>query len=125
LEPTRIYKKIIFSLMPTVNLKAIAHITGGGLSENLPRVIPEQLCAEVNRSSWRWPDLFHWLQSTGKVETREMYRTFNCGIGMVVIVGPDEADATLERLQATGERAWRLGAICQHDGNRARVTYLD
>ena len=124
LEPTRIYKEIIFALLPEINLKAIAHITGGGLTENIPRVIPENMCAEINRDSWRWPAVFHWLQETGKVNSAEMYRTFNCGIGMVLVVGPDEADKTLGLLRAAGESAWRLGRVREHDGISGPVRYV-
>ena len=124
LEPTRIYKEIIFALLPEINLKAIAHITGGGLTENIPRVIPENMCAEINRDSWRWPAVFHWLQETGKVNSAEMYRTFNCGIGMVLVVGPDEAEKTLGLLRAAGESAWRLGTVREHDGKAGRVRYV-
>ena len=124
LEPTRIYKEIIFALLPEITLKAIAHITGGGLTENIPRVIPENMCAEINRDSWRWPAVFHWLQETGKVNSAEMYRTFNCGIGMVLVVGPDEAEKTLGLLRAAGESAWRLGTVREHDGKAGRVRYM-
>ena len=124
LEPTRIYKEIIFALLPEINLKAIAHITGGGLTENIPRVIPENMCAEINRDSWRWPAVFHWLQETGKVNSAEMYRTFNCGIGMALVVGPDEAEKTLGLLRAAGESAWRLGTVRERDGISGRVRYL-
>ena len=124
LEPTRIYKEIIFALLPEITLKAIAHITGGGLTENIPRVIPENMCAEINRDSWRWPAVFHWLQETGKVNSAEMYRTFNCGIGMALVVGPDEAEKTLGLLRAAGESAWRLGTVREHDGKAGRVRYM-
>ena len=124
LEPTRIYKEIIFALLPEITLKAIAHITGGGLTENIPRVIPENMCAEINRDSWRWPAVFHWLQETGKVNSAEMYRTFNCGIGMVLVVGPDEAEKALGLLRAAGESAWRLGTVREHDGISGRVRYM-
>ena len=124
LEPTRIYKEIIFALLPEINLKAIAHITGGGLTENIPRVIPENMCAEINRDSWRWPAVFHWLQETGKVNSAEMYRTFNCGIGMALVVGPDEAEKTLGLLRAAGESAWLLGTVREHDGKAGRVRYV-
>ena len=124
LEPTRIYKEIIFALLPEITLKAIAHITGGGLTENIPRVIPENMCAEINRDSWRWPAVFHWLQETGKVNSAEMYRTFNCGIGMALVVGPDEAEKALGLLRAAGESAWRLGTVREHDGISGRVRYM-
>lgn len=124
LEPTRIYRQTIFALLPEVNLKAIAHITGGGLTENVPRVIPADLCAEIDRDSWRWPALFHWLQQTGGVSPEEMYRTFNCGIGMVLVVSPDETETTLELLRAAGEKAWRLGTVLEHGGKAARVRFV-
>ena len=124
LEPTRIYCETISALLTEVNLKAIAHITGGGLSENIPRVIPGHVYAEINRDSWRWPAIFHWLQETGRVETEEMYRTFNCGIGMVLAVSPDEEEKTLSILRAAGESAWRLGTIRENDGQAGRVRYV-
>lgn len=124
LEPTRIYKDAIFALLPAVTLKAAAHITGGGLTENIPRVIPADTCAEINLGSWQWPGIFHWLQETGNIETKEMCRTFNCGIGMVLIVSPDEADKTLGLLRAAGEPAWRLGTIRENDGKAERVRFV-
>ena len=124
LEPTRIYKDAIFALLPEVTPKAAAHITGGGLTENIPRVIPADTRAEINLGSWQWPGIFHWLHETGNIETKEMYRTFNCGIGMVFVVGPDEADKTLSLLQAAGEAAWQLGVIREYDGETGRVRYV-
>ena len=123
LEPTRIYRDAIFTLLPEVTLKAVAHITGGGLTENIPRVIPSSTCAEIDLCSWRWPDIFHWLQATGKVETAEMQRTFNCGVGMVLVVSPEEEDKTLDLLRGTGEKPWRLGAIQEYEGKGGRVRY--
>ena len=123
LEPTRIYRNAIFALLPDVTLKAAAHITGGGLTENVPRVIPAGTCAEINLGSWQWPGIFHWLQETGGTETKEMFRTFNCGVGMVLVVSPEEEKKTLELLQAAGEPAWRLGTIREHDGEGDRVCY--
>ena len=105
LEPTRIYKDAIFALLPEVTLKAAAHITGGGLTENIPRVIPAGTCAEIDLGSWRWPGIFHWLQETGNVETKEMYRTFNCGIGMVLAVSPEQEEKAFRLLRASGEQA--------------------
>ncbi len=124
LEPTRIYHAAVSALLPEVTLKAIAHITGGGLSENIPRVLPGDVHAEIDRDSWRWPALFRWLQETGNVKTTEMYRTFNCGVGMVLVVDPVEAEKTLGILQATGASAWRIGAIREHDGKAGRVRYI-
>ena len=124
LEPTRIYHEAVSALLPQVNLKAIAHITGGGLTENIPRVLPGDVHAEIDRDSWRWPALFRWLQDTGNVKTTEMYRTFNCGVGMVLVVDPDEAEKTLGILQATGEAAWRLGTIRERGSRTERVKYV-
>lgn len=123
LEPTRIYHETISVLLPQVKLKAIAHITGGGLTENIPRVLPGDVHAEIDRDSWSWPALFHWLQETGSVSTAEMYRTFNCGIGMVLVVDAVEAEKTLGILRATGESAWHIGTIREHDGKAGRVRY--
>ena len=124
LEPTRIYHEAVSALLPKVTLKAIAHITGGGLSENIPRVLPGDVHAAIDRDSWRWPALFRWLQETGNVKTTEMYRTFNCGVGMVLVVDPVEAEKTLGILQATGASAWRIGTIREHDGKAGRVRYI-
>ncbi len=123
LEPTRIYRNAILTLMPEITLKAVAHITGGGLTENLPRVIPADACAEIEVSSWRWPGIFQWLQETGNVATDEMRRTFNCGIGMVLVVSAQEEKKTLELLGAAGEQAWRLGTIRGRDGG-GQARYL-
>ena len=121
LEPTRIYVRSILELMQAVKVKGLAHITGGGISENLPRVIPQQLHAEVDTSSWQQGAVFDWLAKTGNIETSEMRRTFNCGIGMVVVVAAAELDNTLSTLRAAGEDAWHLGRIAA--GN-AEVQYL-
>lgn len=111
LAPTRIYVKPLLALIERISVKAMAHITGGGLLENLPRVFPETLQAEIDLSSWTWPDVFTWLAEQGGVVQREMYRTFNCGVGMVIIVAEQDADATLRLLNAAGEKAWRLGRM--------------
>ncbi len=111
LEPTRIYVKSLLELFKTVNVRALCHITGGGLLENLPRVIPEGASAVIDTGSWAWPPVFDWLRERGNVDTHEMYRTFNCGVGMVVCVAAAEADAALAQLAASGETAWRLGRI--------------
>ena len=123
LEPTRIYKDAVFALLPEVTLKAAAHITGGGLTDNIPRVIPADTCAEINLGNRQWPGIFHWLQETGNIETKEMYRTFNCGVGMVLAVSPEDEEKALELLCASGEQAWRLGAIRKHDGGGERVEF--
>ncbi len=117
LKPTRIYKKTLFSLLSAVRIKAIAHITGGGIIENLPRVIPQGLCVNIDTHSWRWPPIFQWLQQTGNVDTEEMYRTFNCGIGMVLIVNATDVEKTLNKLSEIGERGWVIGSVKGNRGN--------
>ncbi len=116
LAPTRIYVKPLLSLFTEVNVHALAHITGGGLSENLPRVLPDNTAAEINTGSWQQPAVFDWLQEHGNVETAEMYRTFNCGIGMVVCVPAQDADKALAHLTRQGEDARIIGSIVQGEG---------
>lgn len=111
LTPTRIYVKTVQALLKQQSIKAIAHITGGGLLENLPRVLPDYTQASVQTNSWQWPDIFTWLQQQGGVDTREMYRTFNCGVGLVLVVAAEDEADTLQRLQDLGEQAWLLGSI--------------
>lgn len=111
LAPTTIYVKALLSLFKTVKVKALSHITGGGLLENIPRVLPDNCNARIDTQSWEWPEVFHWLQSNGNVETREMYRTFNCGVGMVICVQADEASDAIATLQQAGHTAWQIGQI--------------
>ncbi len=113
LAPTRIYVKSIQTLLqeaPT-HAHAIAHITGGGLLENIPRVLPEDCRAVLNQDSWQIPAVFQWLQTHGKVADAEMHRTFNCGIGMVIITATQNAQQTIDILQRCGEVAWQVGTI--------------
>jgi phosphoribosylformylglycinamidine cyclo-ligase len=111
LEPTRIYVKSVLELRKHVNVKAVAHITGGGLIENVPRVMPLNTQAVFVQSSWQWPAIFQWLQQAGNVDQREMYRTFNCGVGMVIAVAPEQAEQALASLRASGEQAWIAGSV--------------
>jgi len=111
MAPTRIYIKPLLALIKALPVHALAHITGGGLPGNLPRVLPEGCDARIDESSWVWPEVFQWLQAQGGVERFEMYRTFNCGVGMIVVVPAEAADAALTQLQAAGENAWRIGEI--------------
>ncbi len=111
LMPTRIYVRPLLKLFAQVDLHALAHITGGGLSENLPRVLPEGSRAIINSKSWGRPVVFDWLQAQGNIEDSEMYRTFNCGIGMVLVVGAADSDKTLELLRAEGEAPVVIGKI--------------
>jgi phosphoribosylformylglycinamidine cyclo-ligase len=111
LEPTRIYVKPVRHLMRTVNVKGLAHITGGGLIENVPRMLPEPLAAHIQRKSWRMPPLFEWLKKEGHIAENEMYRVFNCGIGMVVAVAADEAAKAEAELTQAGETVSRIGTV--------------
>lgn len=111
LTPTTIYVKTLLSLFRRVNVKALSHITGGGLTENLPRVIPKNCNAQIDTQSWQWPDVFQWLQAQGNVESAEMYRTFNCGVGMVLCVAARDVQQTLSHLHAAGHKAWEIGRI--------------
>ncbi|MCK4674525.1 MAG: phosphoribosylformylglycinamidine cyclo-ligase [Gammaproteobacteria bacterium] len=111
LAPTRIYVKALHDLLTKFDIHAMAHITGGGLLENIPRVLPENTQAVINRDSWQLPEVFQWLQKKGNVEINEMYRTFNCGIGMVLITSADEAEAIVSALNQNDENAWCLGII--------------
>jgi len=109
MAPTRIYVKPLLALLQQVEVRSLCHITGGGLLENLPRVLPDDSVARIDTTSWQWPAVFSWLQEQGRVEDAEMYRTFNCGVGMVACIPADQVDTCLSLLQAQGERAWVLG----------------
>mgnify|MGYP003151527860 FL=1 len=111
LAPTRIYVKSLLQLHEKINIHALSHITGGGLLENIPRVLPEHVTAVIDSKSWQRPAVFDWLQQQGNVVDREMYRTFNNGIGMVVCVAEEDADATVQILTALGETAMQIGHI--------------
>ena len=111
IEPTRIYVKPLLALMRSLPVKGMAHITGGGLVENVPRVLPDEVTAVLDASAWPRPPLFDWLQREGQVADDEMHRVFNCGIGMVVIVAAGHAESAVNQLRAAGESAWRIGSI--------------
>ena len=121
MAPTRIYVKPLLELMRTLRIKGMAHITGGGLLENIPRVLPENVTAVLDGTSWHTPLLFDWLREQGNVAQQEMYRTFNCGIGMVVIVAESDAATALNQLKAAGETAWTIGTIQVRQGNEAQT----
>jgi len=119
LEPTRIYVKPVLELLSHVSVRGIAHITGGGLTENIPRILPDGLGAALDTSSWSQGPVFDWLASVGNIDDAEMRRTFNCGVGMVLVVRSSDRDEALERLEAAGERAWQIGRIERgYDGVR-------
>ena len=111
LAPTTIYNRPLLAVQKIVDIKAMAHITGGGILENLPRVLPANLGAEIQRDSWQLPPVFQWLQAGGNIEDTEMMRTFNCGIGMILVVDQASASSTLEALAAQGVTGWELGRI--------------
>jgi len=111
MAPTRIYVKSLLALMSQLTVKGMAHITGGGLVENVPRVLPEATQAVLHRSAWTLPKLFQWLQEKGGVQDAEMHRVFNCGVGMVVIVSASDAAAAKAQLESTGETVYQLGEI--------------
>jgi phosphoribosylformylglycinamidine cyclo-ligase len=111
MAPTRIYVRSLLELLKQTSVKGMAHITGGGLTENIPRVLPEGLQAVLRTSAWQMPPVFQWLQQAGNVAHAEMHRTFNCGIGMVVIVGPEQVDQALRTLRAGGETAAVIGEV--------------
>ncbi|WP_090829447.1 phosphoribosylformylglycinamidine cyclo-ligase [Nitrosovibrio tenuis] len=121
MAPTRIYVKPLLELMLHLPVKGMAHITGGGLVENIPRVLPDGICAILKKDTWDMPPLFRWLQQQGSVTDSEMYRVFNCGIGMVVIVAPEFADTALRLLRIAGETVWHIGTIRPRHANSAQT----
>jgi phosphoribosylformylglycinamidine cyclo-ligase len=123
LEPTRIYVKPLLQLMRQIRVHALAHITGGGITENLPRVLPDRSEAVVDPFAWPRPAVFRWLQEKGGVEDGEMLRTFNCGIGMIVCVAPEDEENARALLTAAGETVYTIGEIASADGG-PRVRYV-
>ena len=121
MAPTRIYVKPLLSLIADVEVRGMAHITGGGLVENIPRVLQDHLTAVLKKDAWNMPSLFGWLQKHGHVAEEEMHRVFNCGIGMVVIVSPENADKAISRLNASGETAYLIGEIRQRTGDEPQT----
>ena len=111
MSPTRIYVKPLLELMRHLPIKGMAHITGGGLVENIPRVLPENVTAILQKSAWEMPPLFHWLQQQGNITDSEMYRVFNCGIGMVIIIAQEHIETATEILKSAGETVWQIGTI--------------
>jgi phosphoribosylformylglycinamidine cyclo-ligase len=121
LEPTRIYVKPLLALMRQLRVKGMAHITGGGLIGNVPRILPEKTRAVIEKASWPRPAVFEWLQREGKVAEAEMQRVFNCGIGMAVVVAAGDADAAVRALSGAGETAFRIGRIEARKGAEPQV----
>ncbi|MBL79978.1 MAG: phosphoribosylformylglycinamidine cyclo-ligase [Nitrosomonadaceae bacterium] len=121
MEPTRIYVKPVLNLLKHFPVKGMAHITGGGLVENIPRILPEGITAVLKKSSWDKPNLFSWLQQQGKIDDREMYRVFNCGIGMVLIISNEHVGAVLKILRNAGEVVWHIGTTRRRDEGEAKI----
>ncbi|WP_256327764.1 phosphoribosylformylglycinamidine cyclo-ligase [Nitrosospira sp. Nl5] len=121
MAPTRVYVKPVLELMKHVPVKGMAHITGGGLVENIPRVLPEGVAAVLQKGKWDMPPLFGWLQQQGNVSDSEMHRVFNCGIGMALITAPEHAEPAIKLLKSTGETAWRIGIIRPRHANEAQT----
>ncbi len=121
IEPTKIYVKSILSLIKKFSVHAISHITGGGLLENIPRVFPKNLSAKIDVNSWQLPSIFQFLQDSGNIDMMEMYRVFNCGIGMIIIVPEEQSTDAIEYLNKIGEQAWLVGEIKNNQGNQVII----
>ncbi len=124
MQPTRIYVQPLLALMASMEVKGMVHITGGGLVENVPRVLQSNLTAVLHRDAWEMPPLFRWLQQHGGVADAEMHRVFNCGIGMIVIVAQQDAEKAMAQLTAAGEVVSRIGEIRQRKGDEAQTIVL-
>jgi phosphoribosylformylglycinamidine cyclo-ligase len=121
LAPTRIYVKPLLQLIEKIPVNGLAHITGGGLVENMPRILPNALTAQLERASWKMPPLLQWLQRQGNIADADMLRVFNCGIGMVAIVAPEHADAAAKLLHDAGETVYRIGVIRPRGHGEAQI----
>ncbi|MBX3664283.1 MAG: phosphoribosylformylglycinamidine cyclo-ligase [Burkholderiales bacterium] len=124
LAPTRIYVKPLLKLMKQLPVKGLAHITGGGLLDNVPRVLGPALTAEIRRDAWPLPPLFRWLQERGNVADDEMHRVFNCGIGMVVVVAEKDAARARKLLEKSGEKVWRIGSVRRRRRGEAQTVVV-
>lgn len=124
LKPTNIYVKPILQLMKQNEVHAIAHITGGGLTENLPRVLPANSKAVINLDAWKRPEIFNWLQEKGNIEDSEMLRTFNCGIGMIVVVPENQVEGVIDVVRLQGMDSWVIGNIEASEDEEAHVEYV-
>ncbi|MCF6203000.1 MAG: phosphoribosylformylglycinamidine cyclo-ligase [Methylococcaceae bacterium] len=122
LEPTKIYVKSLLELLKSVHVHALAHITGGGLTENIPRVLPDGLSASIDLKAWEFPEIFQWLQKQGNITQEDMLTTFNCGIGMVVCVDATDEVETIDFLTKQGEKVFSIGEIIT-DSGKAKVKY--
>ena len=123
MTPTRIYVKPVLALIEKLNVKGMAHITGGGLTGNLPRCLPDNIAARVDTRAWTRAPLFDWLQQAGELDDAEMLRTFNCGIGLCIVVSAADADAAIAQLTASGETVWKIGETIARDAGTEPVQY--
>lgn len=123
MTPTRIYVKPVLALLETINVKGMAHITGGGLTGNLPRCLPDHIAARIEMASWSRAPIFDWLQQAGELDDAEMLRTFNCGIGLCLVVSKADADAAIAQLTASGETVWRIGETIARNAHALPVQY--
>jgi len=121
IEPTKIYVKSVLSLIEKFPIHAISHITGGGLLENIPRVLPKNLAAKLDSNSWQLPNIFNWLQEQGNIDIMEMYRVFNCGVGMVIVLPKSESNQAINHLKELGENAWLIGEITQAEDEQVII----
>ena len=121
IEPTKIYVKSVLSLIEQYPVHAISHITGGGLLENIPRVLPGNLAAKLDNTSWVFPEIFQFLQDNGNIDIMEMYRVFNCGVGMVLVVPAEQSKSAIEHMNEQGEKAWLIGEIVANEGSQVII----
>jgi len=123
LAPTKIYVKPLLNLIAKLEVKALAHITGGGLTENIPRVLPPHLAVEINLSSWQKPNIFSWLQTAGNLTDQEMFKTFNCGIGMILILSQENKVQAFEILKLMDQESIELGMVSQREKDDPQVKF--
>ncbi|MCW5619024.1 MAG: phosphoribosylformylglycinamidine cyclo-ligase [Nitrosomonas sp.] len=121
MTPTRIYVRPLLALLKQFPVKGMAHITGGGLIENLPRILPAHTSAVLHKNTWTMSPFFHWLQQLGNIDEAEMLRVFNCGIGMAIVVSADQADAVMQHLHAAGETVWCIGEITERATGQSAI----
>ena len=122
LTPTRIYTKTILDLIQKIEIKSIAHITGGGIIENIPRTMPKNMSVTIDTGTWNMPPIFNWLSEQGNINQNEMFRTFNCGIGLVLCVNHKDVDKTINFLSNNNETAWKVGKVIENNG-REKVQF--
>ncbi len=125
LAPTCIYVKPVLNVIRQFDIHAIAHITGGGITENIPRVLPDNSKAVIDLSAWERPEIFNWIQTQGNIEESEMLRTFNCGVGLILIVSEETADELINSLRLEGIQAWAIGSIEAEDSGSPSVEYIN